>query len=253
MDLKTALFKTGYRANHYLKKNGSTILTILGVAGVVGTAIMAAKDSPKAKVLLDDAELEKDESLTFLEKVQVAGPVYIPTIIIGVSTIGCIFGANILNARKQEAIVGAYIMVDNAFKEYKKKVKELYGDDADLNVRKEIVKDKYKPTIVSEGKILFCEETSGHFFESTLMEVVDAEYQYNRMYSLKGEVKLSQFYELLNIPLTIESQLVGYCMYQDDDAYAYSWIDFEHIPDTLQDETPYYIISMPNEPNNPMI
>ena len=43
----------------FFKKNGSTILTCFGAAGVIATAISAAKATPKALLLLEEAEKEK--------------------------------------------------------------------------------------------------------------------------------------------------------------------------------------------------
>lgn len=63
-----------------LKKNSPTILTILGTIGVVGTAIMTAKATPKAMRLIDEAEKKKGEELSKWETIQVAAPTYIPAI-----------------------------------------------------------------------------------------------------------------------------------------------------------------------------
>lgn len=49
----------GRRIGLYLKRNSSTILTVIASVGVVGTGVMAAKASPKAKLLLENAELDR--------------------------------------------------------------------------------------------------------------------------------------------------------------------------------------------------
>ena len=81
----------------FLKRNSSTILTCIGAAGVIATSVLAVKATPKAMALLEQSEEEKGEKLTNMEKVQVAGPAYIPAAIVGASTIACIFGANVLS------------------------------------------------------------------------------------------------------------------------------------------------------------
>ena len=156
----------------YVKKNSATILTCVGAVGVVVTSVLAVKATPKAMELLKEAEQEKGEKLTKKETVIVAGPSYIPAAVAGASTIACIFGANVLNKRKQAAITSAYAMLDNTYKEYKKKVVELYGADTDEEIRTEIAKDKYDSGItVSEDTLIFYDEFSGQYFESTLREV----------------------------------------------------------------------------------
>ena len=47
-------------------------------------------------------------------------------------SIVCIFGANVLNKKWQASIASAYALLDSLYKDYKNKVKELYGDDANL-------------------------------------------------------------------------------------------------------------------------
>ena len=122
----------------FFKRNSSTILTCLGGAGVVVTTIMAVKTTPKASALLEEAKKEKGEDLTKLEIVRIAGPVYIPTILVGASTIACIVSANILNKRQQASITSAYALLDNSYREYRKKVEEVYGENANAEIQSEI-------------------------------------------------------------------------------------------------------------------
>ena len=129
------------RPQAFIKRNGATILSVVGAAGVIGTAVLAVKATPKALTLLDLAKKEKGEKLTKLEVVKIAGPAYIPSILMGVSSIACIIGSNVLNKQKQAALVGAYTMLDQSYKEYKNKVVELYGAEADQAVEEEIKKD----------------------------------------------------------------------------------------------------------------
>ena len=105
----------------FLRRNSSTILTCIGAVGVVATAVMAVKATPKALELIENAKEEKGEELTKIEVVKVAGPTYIPAIVTGVATVACIFGSNVLNKRSQASLMSAYALLDNSYKEYKKK------------------------------------------------------------------------------------------------------------------------------------
>lgn len=151
----------------------STILTCLGAIGVVVTSIATAKVTPKAVRLLEEAKTEKGEDLTVLEKVKVAGPVYIPPVALGLSTIACIFSANVLDKRTQASMAGAYALLDNSYKEYKKKVNDIYGEDADAKVKEAIAKDKYDEyDDLPEGEQLFFDCRTGLYFNATIDEVV---------------------------------------------------------------------------------
>lgn len=131
--------------NTFLKRHSSTILTTIGAIGVVATAVIAVKDTPKALRILDEAEQEKGEELTVKEKIVTAGPVYIPAIAVGVSTITCIFGANTLNKRNQAALMSAYALLDQSYKDYKRKVSDIYGKDADKKIIEEVAKEELEP------------------------------------------------------------------------------------------------------------
>lgn len=131
--------------NTFLKRHSSTILTVMGAIGVGATAVIAVKDTPKALRILEEAEQEKGEELTVKEKIITAGPVYIPAIAVGVSTITCIFGANALNKRNQAALMSAYALLDQSYKDYKRKVSDIYGEDADKKIIEEVAKEELEP------------------------------------------------------------------------------------------------------------
>lgn len=249
-----------HRSKLFFKRNSSTILTVLGGAGVVATSIMAVKATPKALTLLEQAKEEKGEALTELEVVQTVAPVYIPTILVGVSTIACIFSANILNKRTQASIAGAYALVDSSFKEYKNKLKELYGEETHNNIIDSIAVEKADAMYIRNGYMcdtcdlsvedsgseprLFYDMHSGRYFESTIEQVLNAEYHLNRNYVLRGFAYLNELYEFLGIEETDYGSVLGWAP-NDDGMY---WIEFDHRKAILDDGLEVYIIDMPFEP-----
>lgn len=235
----------------FLKRNAPTILTCVGGAGVIVTSVMAVKATPKAIVLLEQAKKEKGEELTKLEVVKTAGPAYIPSVLVGASTIACIFGANILNQRQQAALMSAYALLDSSYKDYKKKTVELCGEDADKTVRQEIAKDKYEEAddiSVEEDKQLFYDLFSERYFESTMEKVLRAEYETNKKISLWGGLYLNEFYEFLDIPPVDYGESLGWSsgllMY---DSWN-EWLDFEHEKVVMDDGLECYIIKMSSDP-----
>ena len=235
----------------FLKKHSSTILTCLGGVGVVATTVTAIKATPKALVVLEEAKEEKGTDLTVIETVMVAGPVYIPTILFGVGTLTCIFGAAVLNRRKQASLIGAYTLLDTTFNEYKGKVIELYGVDADREVKNEIAKDHYAMSDVdepSDDKLLFYDEFSQRYFEATLEDVLRAEYTLNRMISVEYGVFLNDFYELLGIDTVDYGDYMGWMDCQLVEDTWYSWLDFIHTKVIMDDGLECTIITFGYEP-----
>lgn len=241
-----------HQTSLFVKKNASTILTCVGSAGVVATAVLAVKATPKALKLIEEAKKEKKvEKLTVFQTIEIAGTTYVPSVITGIATIGCIFGANILNKRQQAALMSAYALLDSSYKEYKSKVVELYGEDADDRVREEIVKDKYVDEDIDmpdDGKQLFYDEFSGRYFESTTENVIRAEYNFNRKLSAFNGVYLNEFYEMLGVPPVDYGDHIGWCSAEVYDMQWNTWIDFKHKKVTMDDGLECYIISWSFDP-----
>lgn len=202
-------------AHRFLKRNSSTILSCLGAAGVVATAVTVAKDTPKALKLLEQAKEEKGEELTTIEKVKVAAPAYIPSALVGTTTIACVLSANALNKRQQAALTSAYALLDSTYKKYKDKVKEVCGEEQEQQVRHEIIEDGVKEfcSIVKPGdddQILFLDEYGLNYFYSTIEEVHMAEAMVNRMLWHTGFVSLADLYELLDLGIPEHGSVVGW-------------------------------------------
>lgn len=242
----------------FFKRNSSTILTCVGAVGVVATSITAVKATPKAMALLEHAKEEKGEELTALEKVRVAGPAYIPTVITGAATITCIFGAHILNKRQQAALTSAYALLNQSYKEYKNKVDEVYGEEAGKKVREEIAKDKYEEAPIKpvrDDKQLFFDFFSGRYFESTPENVQWAEYELNRLISIHGGASLNNFYDFLGLEELPGYDEIGWSAAQIYEIYWHAWVEFEHETIILDDDhedqngLECIIIHMPMEPS----
>lgn len=240
----------------FLKRNASTILTCVGVTGVVVTAVMVAKETPKAMTLIDNAQEKKGEKLTKWEKVKIAGPVYAPSIITGIGTIACIFGANVINKHQQATLMSAYALLDNSYKEYKKKTDELYGEETGKHIRGEIAKDKYSGdgSLLDDNKELFFDFYSGRYFESTKEAVMWAQYETNRAMYVNGAVSLNEYYELLGLEPRAEYEDIGWSCGQLEEMYWHPWIEFDYEDITIDEESDYSegiectIIHLPMEP-----
>lgn len=245
----------------FLKRNGSTILTVLAGVGVVVTTISSSKATIEALDIIEQAEQEKGEELTTSEKVKTVGKFYIPSVIFGTATIACIFGANILNKKQQASLASAYALIDNSYREYKRKLIELHGEETHQSVIDAIAVEKAKdmyidaPALTSNNSLnlenstyqkeLFYDELSNRYFETTLDQVMAAEYHLNRNYVLRGYTVLNEFYEFLGIDQIDEGYDLGWTV-NDDEIY---WIDFNHRKVMLDSDIECTIIEMPFYPS----
>lgn len=253
--------------NHFLNKTKAclvkqspTILAVIGSVGVVATAVTAVRATPKALALIEKTRCEKvdDENpientpiLTPIEVVRTTWQCYIPSVLIGSATIACIFGSNVLNKRQQAALTSAYIFLEQSYKNYRNKAIEMLGTDTDKEIQKEIVKDKAKEEDVSAPKsddvLLFYEEHYGKFFERTMLEVQDAEYQLNRKLAIEGEASLNDFFEFLGLDACEIGDALGWS-YEIICDFNHAWIDFEHQLVETDDGMECRIINMVDQP-----
>lgn len=234
----------------FVSRNGSTILTCMGGVGLVATAVLTATATPKAMKRVEIAREEKGEELTKMETVVVAAPAYIPPVLTGLATLGCMFGANVLNKRQQASLVSAYALLDNSYKEYKKKAQVLYGEDATQKIQAEIAKDKYEESGFEpeNGMKLFYDDFSGRYFESTMEKVLQAEYNLNRDLNMQCYATLNDFYGYLGlIPIDGGDEL-GWNADMNAEYYWQSWVDFGHLKTVMDDGLEVIHITMFGEP-----
>lgn len=238
------------KSQTFVKRNSATILTCVGAAGVIATSVTAVKSTPKALLLLEKAKEEKGEDLTKMEKVKIAGPVYIPSLVLGMSTIACIFGANVLNQRNQASLMSAYALLDSTYKDYRKKVDELYGEEAGHQVRAEIAKDKYDDASIEihGDNELFFDSYSGRYFEANPTTVQRAEYEINRTLMMDDGVFLNEWYELLDLEPLEHGYNFGWNTSTNSAAYWQTWVDFHHQKVTMDDGLECTIITFQQEP-----
>lgn len=230
-------------ASTFLKRNGSTILTVVGSIGVVGTSVLTYKATTKASKLLDEIDGHK---LPVKEKIKLTWPIYVPPVLLGVSTISCILGANVLNKKEQASLISAYGVLSKYFKDYKLKVEELYGQESTEKVEEELAKDSVKDQ--ETDKILFYDTYSNRFFESTMYDVQKAEYYLNRDLIMRDYAYLNEFYDYLGLPYVDDGWKLGWTTGVCLDNYWQSWIDFNHKDSVKPNGQKYKEITMWQEP-----
>lgn len=224
----------------------------------MATSVVTAKAAVKAHDILEKAKEEKGSDLTRSEAVLVTAKVYIPPVLIGASTIACIFGASILSKRQQASLASAYALVSTSYSEYKSKLKEMYGEEAHQAIVDAIAAEKAKDVHISSELLstncsleleedssearLFYDEYSGRYFEATIEQVMSAEYHLNRNYVLRGYTVLNELYDFLGLEPTEYGSTVGWSVFNGDDI---QWIDFNHHKTVINDDLECYVIEMP--------
>lgn len=238
-----------------LRRSSPTILTALGTVGVVGTAVLSVRATPKAMALIKAKkdELEAD-TLTPVELIETAWKCYIPSALAGVSTIACIIGIGVLDRRNQAALASAYAMVNESYKQYRQAAKKVYGSDADDKIHAEMAKDAmiadcgwgcqtYNMDMDAESERILCYDMlSQRYFNTTMAAVINAQYHINRNLQLRGYCTLNEYYEFLGINGVDLGDEMGWDM-QSIYEGGEMWLDFNNRKTTLEDGLECVIIS----------
>ena len=238
-----------------LMKHSPLILTCMGAAGVIATAVLTGKATIKAVRITDDMRYF-DPDVGFAldapkkEIVKAVWKEYIPAAGVGIATIACIFGANALNKKQQAVLMSAYALLDQTYREYKNKVKDVLGEESEQKVEDTIAREKCKayPDIPKGDNLLFFDPFYGEPFERTMLEIQEAEYRLNQKFAIEGEATLNDFYELLGLDPIPTGNYIGWTQEASFDNYNYQWIEFEHIPKEDENGLMFYMIEMPWPP-----
>ena len=225
---------------YFIKKHSSTILSIVSGIGVISTAILAAKATPKALTLLNEAKEQKKEELTPLEVVKVCWKPYISTTISGVTTISCIFANNYLNRRIQTSLMSAYAVLNESYKNYISSAEELFGEKAE-NIRNEVIKKQLGPyKIQDNNKQLYFDYHAMRYFECSPEDLLEAEDKINQEFAATGHCSINDFYRFLDIPTLPYGNRLGW----SDNGHYKKEITFEHEIITLDDGLECTILMM---------
>lgn len=202
--------------------NSPAILTALGVIGVVGTAVLAAKGhlSAEDKLAQDTYErLKRDEPpADRKEQIKMVWTCYAPPIVVGGLTIGSIVFANRVGSKRAAAIAAAYTISERAFADYKEKVVEHIGPNKEQKIRDEVAQDWVRKNpqsesnviIVGDGDVMCCDLWSGRYFRSSVEAIKKARNETNQEIIHSGYASLTDFYDRIGLPRTQESDEVGW-------------------------------------------
>lgn len=186
-----------------VNKNSPTILTVMGAIGVVTTAVLAAKATPKALAIIEENRYKYVEGakpphkLKPVDYVRLTWKEYLPAALMCSATISCIFGANSIHWQRTAAISSIYSITETAFKEYQAKVIQTLGEKKEEKIREEIAEDRLKANPASQAVIystgdgtwLCYDSLSGRYFRSDIEKLRKVENAFNK--TLRSEMWLS--------------------------------------------------------------
>jgi len=234
-----------------IKRASPVICTALGVAGVIGTAVMTAKNTPRAIERIEKKQAEQEEPLKPMEKVMAAAPAYLPAAGVGALTIALIITSNVLSKKQNASLAAACALLQRNYRDHKNKVRELYGKEGEERIEREIARDHArenlpeKPDNCEEGLHLYYEPYTKHYFWAFDEDVLYAEINVNSYIAHYGYCSLAKYCEFLDIPAPDGAENIGWDEYDFANNWeGINWVDFSHqfVESPEEDIPPYYII-----------
>lgn len=241
-----------------VKKHSPEICIILGVGGVVVSTVMACKATTKAETIVAEAketlniihagqetgeiseeeytqeDAKKDKAILYLQTGIKVVKVYVPAIMVGTASLTAIIASNRILTKRNVALTAAYATINKSFEEYRSRVIEKYGEEAEKEIRYGIKAKKIETTETDAetGKEKKVKKTVNvvdpnlaspyaFYFDKTNPNYKDI-YEYNEMFlrsqesyandllNARGYVFLNDVLDSLDIPRTKEGQIVGW-------------------------------------------
>lgn len=264
--------RLGSKATLLLKKHSPEILLVVGVAGVIGTTVLACKATlgiesvldkrqdnldkiNEYKAMRDNGEIVETDENAYTEEIEKRDYImintrtvmdiawlYLPAITLGVASIGCIIGSHAILSKRNGEIMATCVAISEAFKTYRERVKQEYGEETDYMFKhgirketitetitdekgkiKEITKDIYtKPGELSQFAKFFDDSCAGwsNIPEYNLTFLRSQQSYFNDLLLSKGFVFLNDVYKALGIKETSAGAVCGWVINKEGDNFV---------------------------------
>lgn len=216
MNLSDILTRTAKTVGNH----SPALLTGIGIAGLVSTAVLAAKAAYDSALVIDRADIPETTSSFEWYKhcFKLTWPAYIPPVIAGVVSAGALVLSCRVSERRTAAVAAAYTLMERSYDNYRDKVNEKFGSTADRNVRDAVNEDRVNrqppedtQIIVTNVSDVVCFDAfSGRYFQSSMEKLKKAQNELNATLINDTYVSLSDFYMLIDLVPTKISDEVGW-------------------------------------------
>lgn len=269
MKVKDILTQGFFKTKVSFEKASPEIFMALGITAIVGGTIMACVATSKEKDIRNEAKeklqelreskpedeaglkaYRKDISLSYFQTGLTYLKLYGPSIAVEALGIACILKSHNIMKGRNVALAAAYTTLDTAFKGYRNRVAEKFGDEVEKEIRYNLKKESVmEETVTEDGKkkkvkkdILVSDDALpeyspyARFFDESsiywdkdatinLQRVYDEQAFANKKLKLRGYLFLNEVYERLGIPITEAGQNVGW-IYDEKNPLGDNYVDF---------------------------
>jgi hypothetical protein len=204
------------------KTNAPHILTAGACVGLIATAVLAAKNHVSAKKRLDEWEelngVSDDPKERFMDHIHVVYREYIPCVLVGTATLGCIIVSNRVSTKRVIAAQGIAIAASETLNLYKEKVIEQIGIKKHQEILGKVAEKRLEENpppgkdvvIAGSGHVLCCELYTGRYFNSDVETLKKAENRLNKKILSQDFQTLADFQYMIGLTPTSNSNNIGW-------------------------------------------
>lgn len=272
-----------HRAALKVKKHSPEILAVTGVIGIATSFVMACKATTKLNPILEETQRninavheavetgvahtmdpetqeivqvpyapedgKKDLTIYSVQGGLKVVKLYAPAVTVGLLAVGCMLGSNRILHKRYLASAAAYTAVDTAFKDYRGRVIERFGEELDrelkygvkaIEVTEEVTNPKtgktktvtktvevYDPNNRSPYTFVFDETCKGWERDAQLNKtfLLQTQNYLNERLKRKGHVFMNEVLDALGIDRVRMGWIVGW-WYDEENPIGDNFIDF---------------------------
>lgn len=205
------------------------VLTIAAGAGMIFAIVMTAKKTPEAQKAKEEALAKKREEtgnenaqLTFIEAVKVQAPCYAPVIFGTAAAMGSLVVSQVVPQVNLKDI-------GQTFQTYKDITAKMNGQEGEKLID-QMTSLKLSQSTDGKSKETFVLRFNDEniVFDTTLLDVMEAEYNCNKMFKGTGKLTFNQLLRLFHQEDHGYGDEYGWEDILGDAEHGYSWIDFKH-------------------------
>lgn len=274
--VSTSAAKFAGKAEFTIKKNSPEILLGAGIVGFVGTIVLACRATCRADEVLEfhrrkikdindakeiaDADPEgemsydieiyrQDKAVRYLKTTGSLAKLYAPTIAVGALSLACFLTSRNIMQKRYLGVVAAYNGLSAAFEEYRKRVRDEYGEGLDKHFRYGTTYDEL-PVYDENGKktkekeqvektetgMVMQTDDSCRFFDSSnpnwdknptfsMMWLRGQQNILNDILHTRGHVFLNEVYDALGFPHTPQGAVLGWIDGEGDNCIDFGLYD----------------------------
>ena len=274
--VSTSAARFAGKAEFTIKKNSPEILLGAGIVGFVGTVVLACRATCRADEVLEfhrrkikdindakeiaDADPEgemsydieiyrQDKAIRYLKTTGSLAKLYAPTVAVGALSLACILTSRNIMQKRYLGVVAAYNGLSAAFEEYRKRVRDEYGEGLDKHFRygttyEELpvydengkkTKEKEQVENTETGMVMQTDD-SCRFFDSSnpnwdknpafsMMWLRGQQNILNDILHTRGHVFLNEVYDALGFPHTPQGAVLGWIDGEGDNCIDFGLYD----------------------------